>query len=116
MDAAYIAQMEHILDLYAEPASPDRPLVNVDEATKQLVGKVHAGTPIAPGQVNKTDYEYERKGVANIFVCFDRHRGWRHAKAANTKKTADFAELMRELVDAHYPECVIRLIVNTHSG
>ena len=43
MDAAYIAQMEHILDLYAEPASPDRPLVNVDEATKQLVGEVHAG-------------------------------------------------------------------------
>ena len=50
-----------------------------------------------------TDYEYTRKGVANIFVCFDRHRGWRHAKMTDTKKTADFAELMRELVDAHYP-------------
>ena len=116
MDAAYIAQMEHILDLYAEPASPDRPLVNVDEATKQLVGEVHAGTPMALGQVSKTDYEYERKGVANIFVCFDRHRGWRHAKATNTKKTADFAELMRELVDAHYPEAErIRVVLDNYS-
>ena len=50
MDAAYIAQMEHILDVYAEPSCPERPLVNVDEAGKQLVGEVQAGKPMAPGQ------------------------------------------------------------------
>ena len=94
MDAVYIAQMEHILDLYAEPPSPDVPLVNFDEATKQLVGEVYAGKPMAPGQVGKTDYEYERKGVANIFLCFDRQRAWCHAKVTETKKTADFAEIM----------------------
>ena len=118
MDAAYIAQMEHILDVYAEPSCPERPLVNVDEAGKQLVGEVQAGTSMTPGQVSKVDYEYERKGVANIYLCFDRHRGWRHAKATHTKKAADFAELMRELVDVHYPaaEC-IRVVLdnlNTH--
>ena len=53
--------------------------------------------------MSKVDYEYERKGVANIYLCFDRHRGWRHAKVTKTKKAADFAELMRELVDVHYP-------------
>ena len=116
MDAAYIAQMEHILDLYAEAPSPDAPLVNFDEATKQLVGEVNAGRPMTPGQVSKTDYEYERKGVANIFLCFDRHRGWRHAKATDTKKTADFAELMRELVDAHYPDAKrIRVVLDNYS-
>lgn len=118
LDAAYIAQMEHILDLYAEPSCPERPLVNVDEAGKQLVGEVQAGTSMAPGQVSKLDYEYERKGVANIYLCFDRHRGWRHAKATHTKKAADFAELMRELVDAHYPEAeCVRVVLdnlNTH--
>ncbi len=118
MDAAYIAQLEHILDLYAEPPCPERPLVNVDEAGKQLVGDVNAGTPMSPGQVSKLDYEYERKGVANIYLCFDRHRGWRHAKVTETKKAADFAELMRELVDAHYPEAErIRVVLdnlNTH--
>ena len=116
MDAAYIAQMEHILDLYAEAPSPDAPLVNFDEATKQLVGEVNAGRPMTPGQVSKTDYEYERKGVANIFLCFDRHRGWRHAKATDTKKTADFAEIMRELVDEHYPDATrIRVVLDNYS-
>ena len=74
MDAAYIAQMEHILDLYAEPPSATAPLVNVDEVTKQLVADVKAGHPMKPGHVSKTDYEYQRKEVANIFLCFDRHR------------------------------------------
>ena len=118
LDAAYIAQLEHILDLYAEPPCPERPLVNVDEAGKQLVGEVHEGRPLAPGQVSKVDYEYERKGVANIYLCFDRHRGWRHAKVTHTKKAADFAGLMRELVDVHYPDAErIRVVLdnlNTH--
>lgn len=118
LDATYIAQMEHILDVYAEPPCPARPVVNVDEAGKQLVGEVNAGKPMSPGQVSKVDYEYERKGMANIYLCFDRHRGWRHAKVTQTKKAVDFAELMRELVDVHYPdaEC-IRVVLdnlNTH--
>ncbi len=116
MDAAYIAQLEHSLDVYAEVPSPDVPLVNFDEATKQWVGEVHAGKPMAPGQVSKTDYDYERKGVVNIFLCFDRHRGWRHAKVTGTKKTADFAEIMRELVDEHYPEAErIRVVLDNYS-
>ena len=118
MDAAYIVQMEHIPDVYAEPSCPEVPLVNVDEATKQLVGEVQAGTSMTPGQVSKVDYEYERKGVANIYLCFDQHRGWRHAKATHTRKAVDFAELMRELVDVHYPaaECVRVVLdnLNTH--
>ena len=118
LDAAYIAQMEHILDVYAEPSCPEAPVVNVDEAGKQLVGDVNAGKPMSPGRVSKVDYEYERKGVANIYLCFDRHRGWRHAKVTKTKKATDFAQLMRELVDVHYPdaEC-IRVVLdnlNTH--
>ena len=116
MDAAYIAQMEHILDLYAEPPSPTAPLVNFDEATKQLVADVNAGHPMTPGHVSKTDYEYERKGVANIFLCFDRHRRWRHAKVTATKKAADFAEVMRALVDEHYPEAErIRVVLDNYA-
>ena len=73
---------------------------------------------MAPGQVSKLDYEYERKGAANIYLCFDRHRGWRHAKVTQTKKAADFAGLMRELVDVHYPDAErIRVVLdnlNTH--
>ena len=69
-----------------------------------------------PGHVSKTDYEYQRKGVANIFLCFDRHRSWRHAKVTATKKATDFAEMMRTLVDEHYPEAErIRVVLDNYS-
>ncbi|WP_462099720.1 IS630 family transposase [Vibrio cholerae] len=113
IDADYIAQMEHVLDIYAEEADEDYPVVNFDEAMKQLVSEVTPLKPAKPGQVAKQDYEYKREAVANIFVMFDRHRGWRYAKATPNKKSADFAECMRDLVDIHYPQAKkIRLVLD----
>lgn len=113
LDAAYIARMEHILDLYAEPFDIKRPVVNFDEAGKQLVDHVNEPKPAKPGQVAKEDYEYERAGMANIFMFFDRHRGWRKAKVTDTKKSVDFAECMRELVDEDYPKAdVVRVVLD----
>ena len=113
LDATYIARMEHVLDLYAEPADDKRPIVNFDEAGKQLVDHVNEPRPAKPGQVAKEDYEYERAGMANIFMFFDRHRGWRKAKVTDTKKSVDFAECMRELVDEDYPEAdVVRVVLD----
>jgi len=99
LDAAYIARMEHILDLYAEPADMQRPIVNFDEAGKQLVEQVNEPKLAKPGSVAKEDYEYQRAGVTNIFMFFDRHRGWRNAKVTDRKTSIDFAECMRDLVD-----------------
>ena len=119
-NAGFVAQMEAILDLYAEPPDPKRPVVNFDEGMKQLVEEARCPIPMKPGQSEKYDYEYRRGGVANIFLFFDRHRGWRHAKATTAKKAEDFAECMRELVDDHYPDAeVIRLVLDnfsTHSA
>ena len=113
LNATYIARMEHVLDLYAEPADDKRPIVNFDEAGKQLVDHVNKPKPAKPGQVAKQDYEYERAGMANIFMFFDRHRGWRKAKVTDTKKSVDFAECMRELVDEDYPNTdVIRVVLD----
>ena len=86
LDAAYIARMEHILDLYAEPADPKRPVVNFDETGKQLIEQVNDPKPMKPGQVAKEDYEYQRAGMTNIFMFFDRHQGWRRAKVTESKK------------------------------
>ena len=70
MDAAYIAQMEHILDLYAEAPSPDAPLVNFDEATKQLVGEVNAGRPMTPGQASaKRTMNMSARGLPTSFCA-----------------------------------------------
>lgn len=113
LDAAYIARMEHVLDLYAEPADPKRPVINFDEAGKQLVDHVNEPIAMKPGKVAKDDYEYQRAGMANIFMFFDRHRGWRKAKVTERKTAVDFAECMRELVDKHYPDAdVIRVVLD----
>jgi transposase len=113
MDAAFIARMESILDLYAEPSDPKRPVINFDETGKQLVAQINEPKPIKPGQVAKEDYEYERAGVTNIFMFFDRHRGWRNAKVTEQKTALDFAECMRDLVDEHYPNAdVVRVVLD----
>jgi len=104
LDAAYIARMEHILDLYAEQHDPKQPIVNFDEAGKQLVSQVNKPKPMKPGQVEKEDYEYQREGIMNIYMCFDRHRGWRKAKVTQHKTALDFAQCMRDLVDIDYPD------------
>ena len=96
LDAAYIARMEHILDLYAEPMDTSRPIVNFVEAEKQLVEEVNEPRAVKSGSVAKEDYEYKRAGVANIFMFFDRHRGWRKTKVTEKKTFIDFAECMRE--------------------
>lgn len=117
-DADFVAQMEHILDLYAEPPCIERPIVNFDEALKQLVADTREPKMMQPGQAAKQDYEYRRVGTANIFLFFDRHRGWRKAKPTERKGNVDFAECMRDLVDIHYPDAEkIRVVLdnlNTH--
>lgn len=113
LDAAYIARMEHILDLYAEPKDVNFPIVNFDEAGKQLVTQVNEPKLAKSGSVAKEDYEYERAGMANIFIFFDRHRGWRKTKVTNSKKSIDFAECMRDLVDEDYPHAsVVRVVLD----
>jgi transposase len=116
LDADYVAQMEHILDLYAEPANAARPVVNFDEALKQLVADTRKPKPMKPGQTAKEDYEYRRVGTANIFLFFDRHRGWRKAKPTEHKGNVDFAQCMRDLVDIHYPEAeIVRVVLDNLS-
>lgn len=113
LDADFVAQMEHVLDLYAEPPDPTRPVVNFDEALKQLVDDTREPKPMKPGQPAKEDYEYRRIGTANIFLFFDRHQGWRKAKVTEHKGNVDFAECMRDLVDVHYPQAqTIRLVLD----
>lgn len=116
LDAEFIAQMEHVLDLYAEPADEKRPVVNFDEAMKQLVTHTREPVKMKPGQPARQDYEYCRKGIANLFIFFDRHRGWRKVKATKQKCAIDFAECMKELVDEHYPGAeVIRVVLDNLS-
>lgn len=116
MDAEYIAIMEHVLELYAEPVDELNPIINFDEAMKQLVDDTRPVQPMKKGQVKRLDYEYKRVGVANLFVFFDRHRGWRHVKATQRKTKVDFAHCMKDLVDEHYPHAnKVRVVLDNLS-
>jgi len=111
--------MEDILDLYHQPYDPKRPLVGMDETSKQLIRETRFHIGARPGRVERYDYEYERNGVSNIFMFFEPLGGWRHVKVTNRRTKTDWAQCMQELVDIHYPKAeVIKVVMdnlNTHN-
>lgn len=111
--------MEDVLDLYAEPFQPWRPVVCFDERPVQLLSDKCDPLPMQPGQVRRYDYEYKREGTANLFVMCQPLAGWREVKATQQRRKVDFAQCMKELVDVHFPHAeVIRVVLdnlNTHS-
>jgi len=112
---AFVACMEDVLDLYAEE-TPAAPLVCFDETPVQLVAETREPLPTKPGQTAIYDYEYRRKGTANLFMFVDVHRSWRHVKATQRRTNIDFAECMRDLVDEHYPDApLIRVVMDNLS-
>lgn len=111
----FVACMEDVLDLYAEE-EPDSPVICFDETPTQLIDETRTPIPPKPGSTVRYDYEYRRKGTANIFVFVDAHRPWRHAKVTKRRTNIDFAECMRELVDVHYPDTPkIRVVMDNLS-
>jgi transposase len=116
VDSEYVARMEDVLDLYAQPPDPRRPLVCFDESPTQLIGHVREARPAVPGIPARIDYEYVRKGTANLFVHYDVHAGWRHVAVTDQRTSYQFAHQMKELVDRHYPqaEC-IRIVLDNLS-
>jgi len=111
--------MEDILALYTQPADPKRPLVCMDEVPKQLLSDVRDPIPAQPGQPERVDYEYQRQGVANLFMFFEPFRGQRQVKVTDTRTRLDWAEAMRELSDEIHPEAEKIIVVldnlNTHT-
>jgi transposase len=120
VDAEYVARMEDVLDLYAETPDPKRPVVCFDESPIQLIGEVRTPIPARPGQLERYDCEYRRKGTANLFVFVDVQRPWRKVKVTESRTAVDFAACMRELADIHFPKAErIRVVLDnlsTHSA
>jgi DDE superfamily endonuclease len=118
VNAEYVAAMEDVLDLYAEPYDPTRPKVNFDETTKQLIQETRQPLPAKPGQPERYDYEYERNGTRNVFLFIEPQTGWRHINVTEQRTRLDFAQQMKWLVDERYPEAEkIRVVLdnlNTH--
>jgi hypothetical protein len=116
----FVCRMEAILDIYTQPEDLKYPKVCIDELSKQLVGETRVPVPLEPGKPRRYDYEYERKGTCNIYMIFAPFRGQRWAKVTEHRGYRDWAYLMRDLVDIHFPEaeCITVVVdnLNTHVG
>ena len=110
--------MEDTLAVYHREQDPKRPLVCFDEGSKQLTKETRLPLPPRPGAVAKYDYEYERNGTSNLFLCFAPLQAWRHVKVTERRTMVDFAHCMRDLVDIHFPQADTIVLVmdnlNTH--
>jgi transposase len=116
IDGEYIARMEDLLDLYAEPHDPKRPVVCFDESPIQLIGEVRVPITPKPGKRYRYDSEYKRNGTANLFVMVDANRSWRKVKTTDRRANEDFAVCMRDLVDLDYPDAdKVRIVMDNLS-
>ena len=118
-NAAFVAAMEDVLDVYTRPHDPARPLVCLDETSKQLVAETRTPEPMQPGQPARCDYEYKRNGVASIFMLFAPLEGWRHVEVTERRTAIDYAKILRDLADIHFPKAdkivLVQDNLNTHT-
>lgn len=112
--------MEDVLDVYKLPYNEKRPVVCVDESSKQLIKETRTPIPAEPGKPERYDTEYERNGTKNIFLASEPLKGKRQIKITDRRRKTDFAEFIKEVVDVHYPNADKIVLVmdnlNTHNG
>ena len=117
-NAEFVAAMEDVLEVYQRPYDPKRPVVCLDETSKQLVGETRVPIPAKPGIPAREDYEYKRNGVANLFMLFEPLAGWRHVEVTDRRTKVDFAHVIKKLVDELDPDADKFVLVmdnlNTH--
>jgi len=102
-NSAFVANMEDVLEVYQRPRDPERPVVCLDETSKQLILETRAAVPAKPGRKARHDYEYERNGVANLFMLFAPLEGWRRVKVTDRRAAVDYAHVLKDLSDLHFP-------------
>jgi hypothetical protein len=111
--------MEDILDVYVRPYDPIRPVVCMDETSKQLVADIRIPIAAKPGHPQRYDVEYSRCGVANVFMFTEPLGGWRRVSVTKYRKRPDWAEQIRILLEEDYPDAEVAVLVmdnlNTHS-
>ena len=110
--------MEDVINVYVRPYDPLHPVVCFDESNKQLVAEIVEPLPVNPGKPQRYDYEYERRGVCNLFMFSEPLAGWRHVEVTDRRTKQDYAQQMKYLVDVRYPHAKMITVVhdqlNTH--
>jgi hypothetical protein len=112
--------MEDVLSVYTRPREPDRPVVCLDETSKQLVAETRSPVAMQPGRPARVDCEYERNGTANLFMMFAPIEGWRCVKVTDRRTAIDYAQVLKDLADVHFAKAETIVLVqdnlNTHAA
>lgn len=104
--------MEDVLEVYARPYDPRRPVVCVDEKLVTLHAATQPDLPVGPGYPARVDYEYVRAGTANLFVTVEPLAGWRHTDITERRTKVDFAHHLHWLADEQYPDAEVIVLVD----
>jgi transposase len=110
--------MENLLELYARSYDPREPVVGFDERPVQLLDDARPGIPARPGRIAREDYEYLRRGTANVFLAVEPLAGRHYAKATPDRSGPQFAEALRDIARRYPRAKTIHLVVdnlNSHS-
>ena len=111
--------MEDVLEVYLRPLHSKKPLVCLDEASKQLIAETRKSLPVEPGKPKRIDAEYRRCGTASIFMMTAPLENKRHVRVRQHRTRIDFAQVARELCNDLYPEAEKIILVmdnlNTHN-
>lgn len=110
--------MEEVLDVYQEPFDDRRPLICMDEASRQVLDDVTPPLPMKPGSLRRIDDKYERLEVRSLLMFYNPVAGWRRVGCRASRTRLDWAEELRRLLEVDYPraECVTLVCdnLNTH--
>jgi len=118
--ARYVAKMEDVLDVYQRPYDAKRPVLCLDEASKELRETPRGSLPPTSGQPERQDYEYARHGVSHLFMIVEPLRGWRKVCVTDRHTARDLAEQLRALVEEDYQDADVVVLItdnlNTHTA
>ncbi len=118
-NAEFVYRMEDILDLYTQPYDAKRPVICLDETSRQLISEVRTPIPMQPGQPAKYDHQYRREGVCSLFMFFEPLTGWREVKVRARRTKKDWVQCLKEVVEEHFNDTVVVRVVqdnlNTHN-
>ena len=103
--------MEDVLAVYTRPRDDERPLVCLDETSKQLIAETRTPIAMKAGRAARFDYEYQRNGTANLFMMFAPLEGWRHVEVTDRHTAVDYARVLKDLADNHFPSAKTIVLV-----
>jgi hypothetical protein len=118
-DAEFVAHMEEVLDIYAQPYNPNCPVICMDEQPIQLQREVRTPIAATAKHAKRVDYEYERAGTASIFMFTEPLASWREVSVRERRTKVDWATEIARLLEGRYADCAKVVLIcdqlNTHT-